>query len=131
MELHVGEVLLLHQRQHLGHAVDEGLGPDEGHVRMQFRLMRQVLAAAEADFQPAPLSHAGQRIMQRHPEVGQQLVHEFGMMTAQGFTLAPPIELEPLFGVDDHFSAALSAFTRSIFSQEKPPSFSGARPKWP
>lgn len=58
-------------------------------------------------------------------------IHQFGMMTAQGFPLAPPVELEPLFGGLAHFTAALSAFTRSVFSQEKPPSFSAARPKWP
>ena len=92
--------------------------------------MRQMLAAAEADFEPAALAHAGQRIRQLHPELRQQLFHQLGMMTAQGFPLAPPVELEPLFAVD-HFTAALSAFARSVFSQEKPPSLSGARPKWP
>ena len=29
------------------------------------------------------------------------------------------------------YTAPFSALTRSVFSQEKPPSFSGARPKWP
>ena len=30
-----------------------------------------------------------------------------------------------------YFTALLIAAARSVFSQEKPPSFSGARPKWP
>ena len=31
----------------------------------------------------------------------------------------------------DQPTALLMSFTRSVFSQEKPPSLSGARPKWP
>ena len=31
----------------------------------------------------------------------------------------------------DQPTALLISFTRSVFSQEKPPSLSGARPKWP
>jgi hypothetical protein len=32
---------------------------------------------------------------------------------------------------EDQPTALLMSFTRSVFSQEKPPSLSGARPKWP
>ena len=34
-------------------------------------------------------------------------------------------------GSSRYFTARLIASARSVFSQEKPPSLSGARPKWP
>ena len=58
MYLHIVEVLFLHQGQHLGHPIHEGFGPDEAHAGMKLRLVREVLAAAKADLQPAPFAHA-------------------------------------------------------------------------
>jgi len=92
--------------------------------------MGQMLATAETDLQPARLGRPGQRIGQIDAQPGQQRFGQRQMMTAQGFAPAPPVKLEA-WRLARHFTAALSAFTRSVFSQEKPPSFSGLRPKWP
>ncbi len=35
------------------------------------------------------------------------------------------------YSKEAYFTALLIAAARSVFSQENPPSFSGARPKWP
>ena len=75
---------------------------------MKLRLMRQMLAAAETDLQPARLSHLRQRIGQLHLQMRQQFIHQCRMMTAQGFPLAPPVELmfAVVFG---HVTAAITS----------------------
>ena len=97
---------------------------------MKLGLMGQVLATAEADLKPERPTKSPQRIRKIHPQLRQEPIDELQMMTAQGFPLAPPVELIATFRLA-HFTAALSFFTRSVFSQEKPPSFSGLRPKCP
>ena len=128
MNADIANGLLFDQRQQLCHAIAKRFGADEIHIRKQRRLMRQMLAAAEPNFQP----HFADRqwIVQINPQLRQQFFHQLQMMTAQGLTPAPPVKLIA-FLVFAHFTAALRAFTRSVFSQEKPPSFSGVRPKWP
>jgi len=60
---------------------------------MKLRLMRQMLAAAEADLEPARVRHPRQGIGKIDPQLRQQFIHQRGMMTAQGFALAPSIKV--------------------------------------
>src|SRR5436305_2997871 len=115
-----------------------------------------MLAAAETDFEP----HLGWRqreqgrerlgglLAQNEREAWQQGFEQGGLMRAQAVAFAPP-EKAPLMRIRDlvqlrcdgqaawelgawfQETAPRIAPTRSIFSQEKPPSFSGLRPKWP
>ncbi len=128
MNADIANGFLFNQRQELGHPIAKRFRPDKIHIRKQRRLVRQMLAAAKTDFQPHLA--CGQGIFQVNPQLRQQVFHQLQMMTAQGFTAAPPVILKAFLAFA-HFTAALRAFTRSIFSQEKPPSFSGFRPKWP
>ena len=52
MDADIAEPLLLDERQQLGDAIDERLGADEIDFGMKRGLMRQMLAAAEADLEP-------------------------------------------------------------------------------
>ena len=128
MNADIADGFLFNQRQELGNAIAKRLRPDETHLWKQPRLMRQMLTTAKADFQPNLTGRQG--VFQIDLQLRQQLFHELQMMTAQGFSAAPPVILKAFLAFA-HFTAALRAFTRSIFSQEKPPSFSGFRPKWP
>ncbi len=129
MDSDVGELLRFDECQELRHAIDEGFGTDEGDFGMKRRLMRKMLAAAEADLKSdGPVLEVVARWIEL--ELRQKLGHQPRVMRTQGLALAPPVELEAPFPVA-HFTAALSALTRSVFSQEKPPSPSACRPKWP
>jgi hypothetical protein len=62
-------------------------------------------------------------------ESRQKLGQEFGLRTAQPGSLAPPIELAARPFRMRTQNALFRMSTRSVFSQEKPPSASGVRPK--
>jgi hypothetical protein len=118
---------------------------------MRLGLGDQVLAAAEADFEPdlgrrrgeqrARVERPGRR--QRDGEARQRLVDQKLAAGTQPAAAAAAIEEEaPARGFSRRFSGAhragggaqktdFSRSTRSVRSHEKPPSFSGLRPKWP
>gem|GEM_PF-2017446 len=124
-----------------GHAVEIGLTTDKTDVRVPRRLLKQVLPRAKADFQPnvlLPVIQAG-RIKRRFEikrEPRQEGFDQRRLMRAQG--VAPPPAVKTLHRARAVFNASLlwrqdtalfKASTRSRFSQEKPPSASGVRPK--
>ena len=61
VEADVLQLLLLDRRQHLGHAVDEGLAADEARVGMRARLRGQMFAAAEPDLEPYAFDRVGKQ----------------------------------------------------------------------
>ena len=131
------------RRQGLGDAVDEGLAADEPDVGMSLRLGDQMLAAAEADLEPklARLERKQRRSgferrridLKRRQALGDQA----RMMRAQRLALAAPVKGAARLRFADAVPATAltraqrSWSARSVFSQEKPPSASGSRPKWP
>ena len=141
MHANVGNALLVNVAEQLGDAVNVGLAADEADVRMGRGLPGKVLAAAEADLQPDILDVAEQalRLLERaharlDAQSGEQVLDQPRLAGAQRRTLAPAIELAPVLGVvigRDQVRARLSSPERSTRSQEKPPSASGGRPKWP
>ena len=94
--------------------------------------MGKMFPPAETDLEPAPRTSCGQRLGNVNGNPGQEFIHQLRMQTAQGFPFAPSVKLVDWYG-RCHFAAMafLSLATRSVFSQEKPPSLSGLRPKWP
>jgi hypothetical protein len=96
----------------LRHAVDEGLDPNEAHIRPAARFVQNMLAASETDLQP----------YRRHLS-GKQRSNIAGRFQRQIDAMQRQL-LGQRIGV-------LSALTRSVFSQEKEPSRPGLRPKWP
>ena len=115
---------------------------------MLCRLPRQMLAGAEADLEPiAALGGAEQRRRverrggrQIDRQTRQRLVEQTLLGGAQ--RPAAPAAVEALVdaalgwsggrpGAGAQANAARSGVTRSVRSQLKPPSGSGARPKWP
>ena len=111
-----------------------------------------MLAAAKADLEDdrRPVGkRSEQRLRLDRPGFGQAQARqerrdEVLLALAEGFSLAPAVEgavrrltrsafprRPPRQGERRYASADLSCGTRSVRSQEKPPSFCGARPKWP
>src|SRR6185369_7222172 len=84
MEPDVGELLLLDLREQRGEAVEEGLAADEADPRMTLRLPGQMLAAAEADLEPALSRRRREqlarieraRLRDRDPEARQQMLEQ-------------------------------------------------------
>jgi hypothetical protein len=132
-----------------GDAVEKELRADEADPGMPRGLPGEMLAAAEADLEPdiggrsweqgreiEPLARPGRRDAQLRQEMGEQ-----PLLAGSKTPAAPPsIELQPLGlflsghrhgRLDLAQTARSKGSTRSSFSQEKPPSGSGARPKWP
>src|SRR5579883_1792486 len=142
------EPLLFDRRQRLGDAVDERFGADEADIAMRQGLGDQMLAAAKADFEPdlAGLERKKRRAIKprrdAHFDLRQQFTQQRCVMAAQGLAMRPSINDAPLAGLAggrriivvvqrDQAARRLKFSTRSVFSQEKPPSASGLRPKWP
>src|SRR6185437_3146784 len=99
----------------------------------------EMLPGAKADFQPDFLdarkivAWIGARL-KREGELGKEGPAQFHLASGLFGTFAPAIQFPPpgggrLFGLSQ--TAPLIASARSVFSQEKPPSASGSRPKWP
>ena len=65
----------------------------------------------------------------RHRDLRQQLIDQPALMVAQRPPQPAPVEFAPPPSVRQ--ARLLSCGTRSVRSHENPPSFSGARPKWP
>src|SRR5215469_3524809 len=137
----VVEAALLDLREKLDDPVLENLAADKTDLRMPFSLLRQMLAAAEADLQPyrsprgteqnAGIEAAGRR--NSHGELRQQSRDE-GLLpgTKRPSPAAAEKESRTLRPrVESRQKMRRSSSTRSSFSQEKPPSGSACRPKWP
>ena len=105
-----------------------------------------MLAAAEADLEPdlvhlAPEQAGGIGEVLRgvEPQARQQRPEQVGLPGAQLLALAPAEEgagaacaiVVQAGSAGFSADAERSSSTRSVFSQVKPPSASGARPKWP
>jgi hypothetical protein len=124
-----------------GDAVDEDLGTDQADLGMGGGLGREMLAAAEADLQPqrggrrieaAAGIEGGACLGKRQGERRQPLLEQAAAPRPQPAAVAPAIEVRPLAaGGLAQWSADFSPSTRSSRSQEKPPSASAGRPKWP
>ena len=111
-------------------------------------LPEEMLAAAEADFQPHILRGRPEQRrewLRRGPvEIqfqarqccSQQVLLAGGKSATDVTTIDEPAlyyrlaRIGPAVGCNQ-LSASLIGSTRSSFSQEKPPSASGLRPKWP
>ena len=130
MNADIANGFLFNQRQQLCHAIAEWFGADKIHFGKQSPPDAPDARRRQNRFQVEPRQTIQQGIIEINPQLRQQFFHQLQMMTAQGFTAAPPKKLKA-FLFFAHFTAALRAFTRSVFSQEKPPSFSAVRPKWP
>ena len=148
------EALLVDRRQQLGDAVDERLAADEADIGILARLRDQMLAAAEADLEPDFARRKCEQGLARgerrdiHFEPRQQLRDEARVMGAQRLAPAAAINSAApvragLGGVgfaarrerrqdgSRDYARPRNCSARSVFSQEKPPSASGVRPKWP
>ena len=99
MQPDVGELALVDRGQRLGHAVDERLDADEAGARIALGFRDQVLAAAEAAFQPhvvdaveqrAQIGGRGRRQIER--KLRQQRVEQRGLARPQRMALAPAEE---------------------------------------
>src|ERR1700722_3871134 len=98
-----------------------------------------MLAAAEADFQGDVVGHVGGPRRERSGRPGaeierkprQQTLDQRGLVRPQWMALAPAEEgaVARSFYRLAQLTALRSASARSVFSHEKPPSASGARPK--
>lgn len=76
IDVDVGKLPALDQRQQLCHAVDERFRADERNIRMKCCLMRDMLAAAEADLEPAPRPRIRQRIGRIDAQPRQHFRHQ-------------------------------------------------------
>ena len=104
MQPDVFELAFVDRRQRLGHAVDERLDADEARARMPRGFGDQMLAAAEAAFQPDVVDVVEQRAqigrsrrgeIEREPR--QQRVEQRRLPLAQRMALAPAEEGAGLF----------------------------------
>ena len=132
---------LLDLREKLDDPVLENLAADKTDLRMPFGLLRQMLAAAEADLKPyrsprgaeqnAGIETAGRR--NSHGKLGQQSRNE-GLLSGAKRP-SPATTEEESRGLrlrrGSRQKLRRSSSARSSLSQEKPPSGSACRPKWP
>ena len=147
VQAHVRQAPLVDVAQAPADAVQEGLGADDQHVRMPAGLGGHVLAAAEADLQPdlAPRRASGPPGRSGPPGIGQAIGGSRVSISAAcrgliGRDFRRPKERSGAVGGVDRSEAmarrlsvrarcdqasAFSWSTRSVFSQEKPPSLSG------
>ena len=133
MDADVGEAAVVDQGAQAGQAVDEGLAADQPDLAMRLGLVGEMFAAAETNLKPYRVGlviEQGRRIEFRlggDQQTRQQRIDQRLAARAQPLAVTPAVELT----VPYQLSAAFRSSTRSRRSQEKPPSASGARPKWP
>lgn len=130
---HIRQPMFTHPRQQLGDAVLERLAADEAGVGMNFRLRRQVLATAEPDLERI-VRHAGEQGIEVDGSVGQsktrqQVADEPLLQRTERSALAPAVKFAAPPCVTRQANRLFSCATRSVRSQENPPSASAARPK--
>lgn len=125
------------QKEQVRDAVDERLATEKADIRMKRSLGRQVLAAAEADFEP---ELARRRFEDRggvEQAFGRQADGQCLQSAPDQFRFASPQSTAAPAAIDSsgrrrgQARADFRLATRSVRSQENPPSASGWRPKWP
>ncbi len=117
----------------------EDLAADQADGGMGLRLGGEMLAAAIADLQPDLVTRGVEerggvkpaRFRQGEGQPRQEIVPKRLLAGPQRSSAAPAIERPMILWRVGQAKAERSAGTRSSFSQEKPPSASGLRPKWP
>lgn len=140
----VAEAAAAYLGQKLDDAVLEYLGAQESHLGMRRCLLGKVLAGAEADLEPKLGRRNGEEALRIEtallreidPQLGQQRREEIALAGPQAPAAAPAVEdAPPCVGTRlrriRQAKAERRLGTRSTRSQEKPPSASGWRPKWP
>lgn len=140
----VCKTAVFNQAQYGCNAVDEWLATDKSDIRVSLGLSGKMFAAAEPDFEPKILNRAGKQGLHVHgliigrqlqPKARQEIVDQ-GLAAGTQF-VPPPPAVEPRFVLNISVAGQLApkadfkSSTRSVRSQEKPPSSSGERPKWP
>jgi hypothetical protein len=88
--------------QQFGYAVDERLGSDESHAGIEGGKRRQMLAAAETDFQPDLADRLREKRKGRQPARGrqgyaqarQQLIYKMALAGAKGFGFPATVKLK-------------------------------------
>ena len=125
----------------LDYPVLEHLAADKPGLRMLLGQLREMLAAAETDFEPNRGSRGTEegvrievtRCREVHRQPRQQFVDEGLLSGTQSPPAAAAEDLMAPFRLGTRYAqkARRSSSTRSSLSQEKPPSGSGWRPKWP
>jgi hypothetical protein len=132
------ELAPLDLAQKRGDAVAVDLAADERRLRRGLGLPGDMLAGAEADLEPK--RGRRQRLAGIEQQARQQFVDEPALAGTQAPADTPAIEVAPPGGQVAggrgsagvaQWKAAVRSSTRSSRSQEKPPSASGLRPKWP
>ena len=148
----IAQSVPLDARQQVGDAFDKGLAAEKADLGIAQGLPGEMVARAEADLEPDLRDGGGKQrgrmeafagIGQGDRHGGQLVFEQLGARGAQGPPLAPavkppnPAVAPSVVAVRqravryDAPKADFNAATRSVRSQEKPPSASGARPKWP
>jgi hypothetical protein len=105
---------------------------------MRARLRQQMFATTKADFEPDFAGDEGEKSSGvgdrpgRDFKLRQAVFDQPGVVGPQRLAAAAPIERAPrAFVVAVQETRPRNWLARSVFSQEKPPSASGLRPKWP
>jgi hypothetical protein len=136
----VAEPLPLDLGEQLDDAILEDLAADDPDTGMRCRLCGEMLAPAEADLEPDLVNRRmkecagferagiGQRDSEPRQQSFQQVLLARAQLAAAPATIEKPLLRALLLGAQN---ARRSSSTRSSRSQEKPPSASGGRPKWP
>ena len=139
----IGEVALVDLRHEFCDAVQKRFAAHDAHMGMGCGLMGEMFAAAEADLEPdlIDIAEQGLRVYppvpKRNGDPRKEGLHQIRLTRLQGLALGAPINVAARAvgfaaqGVPSQRTAAAILSARSVFSQEKPPSESGVRPKWP
>ena len=148
-QAHVGELLALDPGKRRDDAVEKRLAADNPNIGIGLRLLNEMLACAEPDLQPHFARRRGERTPRRQrlrrnrkqrQRFGEQTLLARAKRLAAAASIEPASRRRPVASADSQSSAsqwaagqarARSVSARSVFSHEKPPSASGARPKWP
>ena len=146
----IGQVPPVHAREQTGDAVHVGLGANETDGWVLTGLPKEMLPTAEADLEPDILLGLDEQLLwvestappRGDLDLWQEILKQGTSRRAQPSTGPPAIE--PLWLIFGHVrlcqprgpapaqaAARCNSLTRSVFSQENPPSGSGSRPKWP
>ncbi len=140
MQPDIGQARALDMPERADDAIEERLRPDQPDIGIGSGLRGKMLARPEADLEPqrtrAVTVGIEQRRRRQRPggngDAWQQRLDERRLPNPQLMPLLPPVQAAKGGRVGrNQATAAFSASTRSSFSQLKPPSASGVRPKWP
>jgi hypothetical protein len=139
----IAETHLIDLTQQPGNAIDKRLAADKADVGVRLRLPGEMFAGAKANFEPQPVRgfrETGVRRKRRRLEstltIGDQNFDFRQQRIDQRLAIGPkrppkPPTVQRTLGRTVQLNANFSWSAISVFSQEKPPSASGLRPKWP